>query len=206
MEHLLRDNHSARIVVGMERERRHIAQIGIEEQMDVMLRIVHQSERRHRAGAQAQITLHTLLRSERELALMQAMLQIVDGQRLLAVEDHQIVAVALMVAEKEVFTVLRAILAPIFAGNLDGRSLGMVVNAVLYVVRSQKIIHLLATQFILFTHNFGWIKKLFRGYAQHSLTIFRPLILRTQGLLDDVAHGALTTIKLRHVTRSLDNL
>ena len=75
--------------------------------MHVVLRIVHQAEGRHRAGAQAQPLLHTLLRGEGELSLMQALLQVVDSHRLLAIEDNQVVAVALMVTEEEVFEIIR---------------------------------------------------------------------------------------------------
>ena len=49
-------------------------------------------------------------------------------------KDNQIVAVALVVAEKEVLAVLRAILAPIFARDLDGRCLGVFIPRVADVV------------------------------------------------------------------------
>ena len=83
---------------------------------------------------------------------MQALLQVVYGHRLLAVEDHQIVAVALMVAEDEGLAVLRAILTPLLTGNLDGRRLGMLIYRIFYAVRVKEIEYPLTTKKILSTH------------------------------------------------------
>ena len=65
---------------------------------------------------------------------MQDVLQVVDSHRLLRVEDHEVVAVALVVAEEEVFAVFRAILAPILACYVDGRCLGVFIPRVTYAV------------------------------------------------------------------------
>ena len=113
--------------------------------MDVILLIVDQSEGRHRSGTKPEIALHTLLGGEGEFALMQTMLQVVNRQRAFAIEDHQIVAVALMVAEKEILAVLRAIGTPILARNLDGRCLGMLIKRVFDSLRTQKIEYLIAS-------------------------------------------------------------
>ena len=61
---------------------------------------------------------------------MQAVLQIMDGQRLLAVEYNEIVPVTLVVAEEEVLAMLRAVVVPVLAGDLDGRGLGVFVPRV----------------------------------------------------------------------------
>ena len=53
-----------------------------------------------------------------------------DGHRLFRVEDNQIVAVALVVTEEEVLAVLRAILMPILACYLDGRSLRVLIPCI----------------------------------------------------------------------------
>ena len=103
--------------------------------MDVALLIIDQPEGRNRARTQTQPTRHTLLRCKRQLTLMQALLEVVDGQRLFAIEDHKVVAVALMIAEEEVLAVLRAILTPILTGNLDGRCFGVLIHRILYIVR-----------------------------------------------------------------------
>ena len=53
-----------------------------------------------------------------------------DGEVLLAVERHEVVAVALVVAEKEVLAVLRAVVAPVSACDFDGRGFGVFVPRV----------------------------------------------------------------------------
>ena len=70
---------------------------------------------------------------------MQAVLQIVDGQRLLAVEYDEVVSVALVVAEEEVLAVLRAVVVPVAAGDLDGRRLGVLVPRVADAVRVEEV-------------------------------------------------------------------
>ena len=72
--------------------------------------------------------------TERELALMQAVLQVVNCHILRAIEADQIVAVALMIAEKEVLAVCRAVGAPMFACDLDRGCLGVFVPLVLDLV------------------------------------------------------------------------
>ena len=65
---------------------------------------------------------------------MQALFKVVDIKVAIAIEHDKIVAVALVVAEKEVLAVLRAILAPVFARDLDGRCLGVFIPRVADVV------------------------------------------------------------------------
>ena len=67
---------------------------------------------------------------------MQYMLQVVNCHRLLRVENNQIVAVALVVAEEEVLAVLRAIFAPILACYLNCGCLGVLIPRVLDAVLS----------------------------------------------------------------------
>lgn len=98
--------------------------------MYVVLLVVDQSEGRHRAGQQPQVAFHTLLRGKRELALMQAVFEVVDRHILRAVEADQVVAVALMVAKKEILAMCRAIVAPMFACDLDRGGLGVFVPLV----------------------------------------------------------------------------
>ena len=101
--------------------------------------VVDKSEGRHRARLQAEVTLHTLWRGETQLALMQAVLHIVNSHILVAVEAYQVVAVALMVAEKEVFAVHRAIVAPILLCDLDSRRLRMKIDLILYVMSIEEL-------------------------------------------------------------------
>ena len=100
--------------------------------------VVDKSEGRHRARLQAEVPLHTLWRGETQLALMQAVLHIVNSHILVTVEAYQVVAVTLVVAEKEVLAVHRAIVAPIVLGNLDGGRCRVRICLIFYVVCVQK--------------------------------------------------------------------
>ena len=70
---------------------------------------------------------------------MQTLFKVVDIHILVAVEAYKIVAVALVVAEKEVFAVYRAVVAPILLGNLDSRRLGVKIDLIFNSVRIQKV-------------------------------------------------------------------
>ena len=76
---------------------------------------------------------------------MEEVFKIVDCHRLVAVEDYQIVAVALMVAEEEIFAVLGAIGVPIATCNLNSWSLGVFVPRVADVMLSEPIEYLLSS-------------------------------------------------------------
>ena len=58
---------------------------------------------------------------------MQAVLKVVDGKALVAIKDNEVVPIALMVAEKEVLAVSRAVGTPMFACDLDRGCLGVLV-------------------------------------------------------------------------------
>ena len=130
----LRDYHRATTVVGVETEALGTLQVLVEEEVGVVLLVVDKSEGRHRARLQAEVTLHTLWRGETQLTLMQAVLHIVYRHILVAVEAYQVVAIALVVAEKEVLAVHRAIVAPILLGNLDSWRLWVKIDLVFYSV------------------------------------------------------------------------
>ena len=135
---LVRDNHRTSVVVGVEAQTWRIFEVVVEEEVSVILLVVDESKRRDRARLQAQVALHTLRRGEAQLALMQTMFEVVNRHILVAVEAYQVVAIALMVAEKEVFAVHRPVVVPILLGNLDSRRLGMKIDLIFYVVRVQK--------------------------------------------------------------------
>ena len=113
----------------------------------MILLIVDKSEGRHRARLQAEITLHSLWRCETQLALMQAVFEVVYCHIAVTIEAYQVVSVALVVAEKEVFAVHRAVLAPILLGNLNGRRFRVKIDLVFYPVRLQKVKDFLTAQF-----------------------------------------------------------
>ena len=62
-----------------------------------------------------------------------------DVKHLVALEDHEIVAVSLVVAKKEVLAVLRAVFVPILACNFDCWRLGVSVKRVFDLLLLQKI-------------------------------------------------------------------
>ena len=89
-----------------------------------MLFIVDQSKRRNATGFQSQVLVHASLRSKTQLALMQTMLQIVDVHLVHALEQYQIVLVAFVVPEKQVFAMGGVEFLPVVDGLLysgDGR-------------------------------------------------------------------------------------
>ena len=85
------------------------------------LRVVNDAEGGDAARFQAEIFVHARLRGEAELALFQTMLQIVDGKLLHAVENHQIMAVSLVIPEKQVLAVRPLELAPVTQRVFNGR-------------------------------------------------------------------------------------
>ena len=70
---------------------------------------------------------------------MEDMLQVVDSHRLLRVKDNQIVAIAFVVAEEEIFAMLRSILSPILACYINRRSLGVLIPTIFYVVTCEPL-------------------------------------------------------------------
>ena len=111
--------------------------MAVEEEMDVVVGVVDETEGRHTARLQPQIALHALGRGKRQLAarrqalrhkrLLEPVLQVVDVQVVVAMETHQIVLVALVVAEEEVLAMHASVIVPPPLGFLDGLSFGVVV-------------------------------------------------------------------------------
>ena len=98
-----------------------VKQIFIQIQINMVFHIVDNAERGNAARLQAKIFVHASLRCEAELSLLQAMFQIVNRQLLHAVENHQIMAVSLVIPEEEVLTVRPLELAPIIQRVLNSR-------------------------------------------------------------------------------------
>ena len=86
----------------------------------MVLRVVDETEGGDAAGLQAEVFLHAGLRGEGQLALVQALLQVVDVHLVHALEDDQVMLVALVVPEKQVLAVRGLELAPIGQRLLDG--------------------------------------------------------------------------------------
>ena len=68
LKSVLRDDDRATAVVGMERERRGIFQPAVEEENDMMVSIIDESERTDRTGFESQIAHHPFGRSKRQFA------------------------------------------------------------------------------------------------------------------------------------------
>ncbi len=88
--------------------------------MDLVVLVVDEAERGDAARFQAEVFLHPCLRGEGELALVQALLQVVDVHLVHALEDDEVVLVALVVPEKQVLAVRGLELAPVGQRLLDG--------------------------------------------------------------------------------------
>ena len=65
--------------------------------------------------------MHTLFGGKTEFALVQPLLKVVNGEVLVALKDDEIMAVALMIAEKQVFAVSTRQVGPVLTAYLDGR-------------------------------------------------------------------------------------
>lgn len=132
----------------METQRRGLLQRGVEEEVDVVVLIVDEAEGRDAPGFEPQEAHHAFGRSEAKLAAggkalglqpcFESRLEVVDIEVVVAMEAHQIVAVALMVAQEDVLAMDAAIVAPPTLGLLDGLALGMVVAGVRYRMLAQE--------------------------------------------------------------------
>ena len=119
-EILRADGKGSAVIIRMEGKFLHGTEVLVEEDMDVVVRVVHQPEGADRTGAQPEVTLHALRRGKTELALAEALLQVADGKGAGAVEDDQVVPVALVVAEEKVFAVGAVEVLAILHRQLDG--------------------------------------------------------------------------------------
>ena len=98
-EILLADDDRSCIVVGMETQSWGLLKVLVDEEMDVVLRVVDEAEGGDAAGLQAEVFLHTGLRGKGEFALVKALLQVVDVHLMHALEDDELMLVALVFAE-----------------------------------------------------------------------------------------------------------
>ena len=109
----------------------------VKEEDDVMFRVVDQSEGTDAARLQTEVAHHPFRRGERQFArgvlpachqcLFQPVLEVVDGEVVVAVKTDEVVLVAFVVAHKDVLAVNAAVVAPPAFGFLDGLAFGVVV-------------------------------------------------------------------------------
>jgi len=90
-----------------------VQEVLVDEEMHLVVFVVDEAERGDAAGFQAEVFLHALLRGEGQLALVQALLQVVDVHLVHTLEDDQIVLVALVVPEEQVLAVRGLEFAPV---------------------------------------------------------------------------------------------
>ena len=117
---LLANDNRPRVVIGMEAQARGIQKVLVDEEMHLVVRVVDEAEGGDAARLQAEVFLHAGLRGEGELALVQTLLEVVDVHLVHALEDDEVVLVALVVPEKQVLAVRRLKLAPVGQLLLDG--------------------------------------------------------------------------------------
>ena len=114
------DDDGAGVVVGMETQPWGVSQVLVDEKVHLVVLVVDEAERGDAARFQAEVFLHASLRGEGELTLVQPLLKVVDVHLVHALEDDEIVLVALVVPEKQVLAMRRLELAPIGQRLLDG--------------------------------------------------------------------------------------
>ena len=109
----LANDNRPRVVIGMEAQARGIQEVLVDEEVHLVVLVVDEAEGGDAAGLQAEVFLHALLRGEGELALVQTLLEVVDVHLVHALEDDEVVLVALVVPEKQVLAVRCLELAPV---------------------------------------------------------------------------------------------
>ena len=117
---LLANDNRPRVIVGMEAQAWGVQEVLVDEEVHFVVLVVDEAERGDAAGLQTEVFLHTGLRGEGELALVQTLLEVVDVYLVHALEDDEVVLVAFVVPEKQVLAVRGLELAPVGQRLLDG--------------------------------------------------------------------------------------
>ena len=104
-----------------------LEKMGIDKEGYLVVGIIEKREQTHRTGTHTEVFHHALLRGEREFALVELMLDVVDVHLMVGVHDDEVMAVAFMVAEEEVLA-KGSTLTPVVLGGLsNGGSLGVLI-------------------------------------------------------------------------------
>ena len=127
----------------METQTGGVEQVLVDEEMHLVVGIVDEAERGDAAGLQAEVFLHSRLRGEGQLALMQALLQVVNVHLVHALEDDQVMLVALVVPEKQVLAVRGLKLAPVGQRLLNGAQRRVKLDVKVDAEAKQGVNHLL---------------------------------------------------------------
>lgn len=171
LEILESDDHSSPTVVGVKGKRlllripvaAVIPKRGVEEEVDVMLLVVNESEGRDATGFEPKIPHHALRRSEGKLAarrlalclkcLLQPCFEVVNVEVVVAMEADEVVLVALMVAHEDVLAMDRAVVLPPAFRLLDGLAFGMAVAGEGYVV----FLEVIKNYFLSFSYHVAFV-------------------------------------------------
>ena len=114
------NNNRPRIVIGMETQAWGVEEVFVDEEVYLVVLVVDEAEGGDAARLQTEVFLHSGLRGEGELALVQTLLEVVDVHLVHALKDDEVVLVALVVPEKQVLAVRGLELAPVGQRLLDG--------------------------------------------------------------------------------------
>ena len=104
----------------METQSRGVEEVLVDEEMHLVVFVVDEAEGGDAARFQTEVFLHAGFRSEGELALVEALLQVVYVHLVHALEDDEVMLVAFVVPEKEVLAMRGLELAPVGQRLLDG--------------------------------------------------------------------------------------
>ncbi len=96
-------------------------QVLIKKEKNMLIMIMNQPERRHRARFYLQILPHTALGRKSEFTLFQSLLQIANRKMFEKMKNHQIMLVPFMISEKEVFAMGSINIFPVFIGHFSRR-------------------------------------------------------------------------------------
>ena len=140
---LLANDNRPGVVVGMETQAWGIQEVFVDEEVHLVVLVVDEAERGDAARFQAEVFLHAGFRGEGQLALVQALLQIVDVHLVHALEDDQVMLVALVVPKKKVLAMRGLELAPVGQRLLDGAQRRVELDVELDAEANQRIDDLL---------------------------------------------------------------
>ena len=129
----------------MEAQARGVQEVFVDEEVHLVVLVVDEAEGGDAAGLQAEVFLHAGLRGKGEFALVQTLLEVVDIHLVHALEDDEVVLVALVVSEKQVLAVRGLELAPVSQRLLDGTQRRVELDVEVDAEADQRINDLLLT-------------------------------------------------------------
>lgn len=134
----LTNHHCAATVVRVETKVLGLFEAAIQEKYYMVLSVVDQTERADAAGLQAQIPHHPFRRSKRQLTrgvlslryqhLFEPMLDVVDGEVIVAGEAYEVMLIALVVTHEYVFAMHTPVVVPPLLGLFYCLAFGVVIR------------------------------------------------------------------------------